>query len=649
LKATGNNLQSTISKMTFSASGWRGVFSQDGDGESKNPDISDDHKTISALAGIVFADHLKSRQIKKPSIIVGMDSRPTGPEIASALIKALLSQNCDIIFTGICAAPEIMAFARSFGNIDPISPEIFNYPENTNCSPHIMAASKKSPSKADAFILISASHNPIGYNGLKFGLLDGGVLNGNEVSKLIDRFNEYINKDKIKSFVFNLLNSVSNENFNAIMQKRDFHKKNALTSYREFIKQVITGRNGNKADILFQQIQNALKKYPIGIAADFNGSARAESIDKDFFSSLNINFSAINDKSGEIVHRIVPEGQSLIPCCLLLENQNHQDSHYILAYVPDCDGDRGNLVLWDNKQNKARALEGQEVFSLCCVSEFAHLVWTGEVSYDDCGKPQQKIAVAVNDATSLRIDKIAAFFGVETYRAETGEANVVSLARNLRDRGYAVRILGEGAAGGNITHPSAVRDPIATVMALVKLFSIRSNETQKGFFEIWCEKSGQLDKYKQDFSFSDIIETLPPFVTTNAYSPEAVLIIKATNHSILKKHYQEVFEKEWQNKKHEFKHKYNITGFFVSGFNGTEERCPIVNWEESGRGGLKITFYNGNNTNVAAIWMRGSGTEPVFRIMADVDGNNLQFERALIEWQREMVLEADKQYASKRE
>jgi phosphoglucomutase len=39
--------------------------------------------------------------------------------------------------------------------------------------------------------------------------------------------------------------------------------------------------------------------------------------------------------------------------------------------------------------------------------------------------------------------------------------------------------------------------------------------------------------------------------------------------------------------------------------------------------------------------MRGSGTEPVFRVMADVEGSNKRMERDFIEWQRRMVIKAD--------
>ena len=40
--------------------------------------------------------------------------------------------------------------------------------------------------------------------------------------------------------------------------------------------------------------------------------------------------------------------------------------------------------------------------------------------------------------------------------------------------------------------------------------------------------------------------------------------------------------------------------------------------------------------------MRGSGTEPVFRILADIESSNPDDERYLINWQHHLVEEADK-------
>ena len=41
--------------------------------------------------------------------------------------------------------------------------------------------------------------------------------------------------------------------------------------------------------------------------------------------------------------------------------------------------------------------------------------------------------------------------------------------------------------------------------------------------------------------------------------------------------------------------------------------------------------------------MRGSGTEPVFRVLCDVKGNNEKMENDLLQWHSQMILKADNQ------
>jgi phosphoglucomutase len=422
-------------------------------------------------------------------------------------------------------------------------------------------------------------------------------------------------------------------------------KEEAYKSYLSFTEAVVSGSDETIAKAgqggVFKALIEGLQKRPLGIVADFNGSARTRSIDREFFSSLGIPFYTINDKPGEIVHRIVPEGSSLEPCAQFLEDLHRQRPELMVGYVPDCDGDRGNLVIWDEGLQKARSLEAQEVFALACIGELAHLVWTGELRYDSRGNALTKVALAVNDPTSMRIDRIARAFDVSLFRAEVGEANVVGLARWLRERGYTVRILGEGSAGGNITHPSAVRDPLDTVMALVKLLTIRSSHEKRGFFELWCSLSDQAARYRADFSLFDIIASLPGFVTTGSYTPEALLQVKTTDHGLLKSRYQAIFLREWEERKEQLKTHYGITGWEAACYNGMGERRGISRFGEAGRGGLKITFTNHLNHQIASIWMRGSGTEPVFRVMADVEGSDKRIEQDFIEWQRRMVIKAD--------
>jgi len=621
------DIKDTLNKMILSASGWRGVFA-DGE-ESKSEKISKAHNIICAGAALVFVEYLKyGRDIRAPVILFGIDTRPTGKVIADAMIPVLLARGCDVRYAGVTAAPEIMAWAKKLG-----AAEREKKPTLTN-------------NVSAGFIYISASHNPIGHNGIKFGLTDGGVLAAEESHKLIAAFRAFLEKEDCVEKIEKLFSAADTEQVKKVFAGEKNAKAQSLEAYYNFCGDVAWGTG---ADVTAPGVSNAMKeglvKKPLGIVCDFNGSARTVSIDKDFFTGLGIKFECINDKPGQIAHRIVPEGESLIPCCKLLEKAHKRDSSFILGYVPDCDGDRGNLVIWDDIKNKARALEAQEVFALACTAEFSQLVWMREFIPKELSccfnGNYAKAAVAVNDPTSMRIDRIAKAFEISVFRAEVGEANVVSLARNLREEGYLVRILGEGSAGGNITHPSAVRDPVSTVLAVAKMLSISSMNDRSGLFEIWLRLSNQTEKYREDFTLADIIASLPPFVTTPVYNKDALLQIKTKDHAALKDRYREVFLREWEERKEQLKNSFGICGWEAIAYNGTAQRRNLIRFGEAGRGGLKILFFNGEGTETAFIWMRGSATEPVFRIMADAEGDDAGVERFLLDWQRKMIMEAD--------
>ncbi|MDR2786238.1 MAG: phosphatidylglycerol lysyltransferase [Treponema sp.] len=615
-----------LNGMILSTSGWRGVFAAGGGEESPVPEISAAHKIFAAAAARVFAAYLreKSGSTEKPLVIVGMDTRPTGPAIADLMIRVFLAEGCTVKYAFITAAPEIMAYTRNFAPVSGAANGAANG-----------AAEGSGP--PTGFVFISASHNPVGHNGLKFGLTGGGVLPGEETAKLIASLKTLLAEPGRIGGNVQIAGRAETKELELVYAETSRIKREARAAYLSFTRDVITGSHKE----LYDSIREALDKRPAGIVADLNGSARTVSIDREFITGLGAKYRSINDEPGKIAHRIVPEGESLEPCRVFLEQAHREDPAFVLGYVPDCDGDRGNLVIWDEAEAKARTLEAQEVFALACVSELAHLVWTGELSFDNKGNALQKAAVAVNDPTSMRIDRIAHAFDASVFRAEVGEANVVSLARKLRNKGYLVRILGEGSAGGNITHPSAVRDPINTLMALLKLLSIRSTPERQGFFELWCDLSDQAETYHPDFTLSDIIASLPAFVTTGAYTPEAVLRVKNADHGLLKDRYQRIFSREWEARKEYLARHYGIADWEASAYNGAEEKRGIRRFGEAGRGGLRIVFSNRAGNQTASIWMRGSGTEPVFRIMADAEGQDRRLERDLIEWQRRMVTEAD--------
>ncbi|MCL2764953.1 MAG: phosphatidylglycerol lysyltransferase [Treponema sp.] len=615
-------INTVLDKMILSASGWRGVFSLHGGEESSSEHISAACSIICGAAALAFADYLRNGlNVKSPIVLLGTDTRPTGKAIADAMIPVLLSEDCKVYYAGVTAAPEIMAWARC----------------------------KKNPCPS-GFIYISASHNPIGHNGFKFGLTDGGVLPADEANKLIAGFRALIQNDNCLANIEAIVSRTGDKSSADVYTKIDNAKAEARKAYYDFCIDVIYG---TQKDATAAAMKKGLDEKPLGIVCDFNGSARTVSIDKDFLLAHGFKFEYINDKPGQIAHRIVPEGESLEPCCKLLEDAHARDASFVLGYVPDCDGDRGNLVIWDDSADRARALEAQEVFALACTAELSHLLWTGELSYDDDGRTLKKAAIAVNDPTSMRIDRIAEYLGVSVFRAEVGEANVVSLARKLREEGYLVRILGEGSAGGNITHPSAVRDPINTVLAIAKMLLIRSSGAKPGLFEIWRRCAGKeknplsaklknTENEKSGFTIAGIIESLPAFSSTPAYNNDAIMHIITQDHAILKERYQDVFLREWEERKNDLETRFGIHSWEAIAYNGTAERRGLKRFGESGRGGLKVLFFDSKKREIAYIWMRGSATEPVFRIMADVEGAETWAQKDLLEWQRSMIIKADR-------
>ncbi|NJE09796.1 phosphoglucosamine mutase [Thermococcus sp. MAR1] len=85
--------------------------------------------------GMAFGTMLKREGREKPLVVVGMDTRVSGEMLKNALISGLLSTGCDVIDVGIAPTPAIQ-FATAHFN-------------------------------ADGGAVITASHNPPEYNGIK--------------------------------------------------------------------------------------------------------------------------------------------------------------------------------------------------------------------------------------------------------------------------------------------------------------------------------------------------------------------------------------------------------------------------------------------------------------------------------------------------
>lgn len=128
----------------------------------------------------------------KPTIVVGMDTRISGDMLESALVSGICSAGAHAICVGIIPTPAVAYLTRLY--------------------------------KADAGVVISASHNPVEYNGIKFFNRDG--------YKLPDETEDKI-EEEIKKNLADVPSPVGNE-----LGIREY-KDDAVNDYIKFVKSTV--------------------------------------------------------------------------------------------------------------------------------------------------------------------------------------------------------------------------------------------------------------------------------------------------------------------------------------------------------------------------------------------------------------------------
>jgi phosphoglucosamine mutase len=107
----------------------------------------------------LFGRIIRERQMGHGRVVIGKDTRLSGGMLESAISAGLASQGVNAILAGIIPTPGLAFLTRTEG---------FN-----------------------AGVMISASHNPAEYNGIKFFSHDGFKLSNGEESKIERAFNGY--------------------------------------------------------------------------------------------------------------------------------------------------------------------------------------------------------------------------------------------------------------------------------------------------------------------------------------------------------------------------------------------------------------------------------------------------------------------------
>lgn len=595
-------LQSLLNSAIISSSGWRFVAAPSEEDTCETP--TEAAILLAWVMAAAITEHFAAAAAH-PVVAIACDSRPTGADIASVFVREMLGQGIQVRYTFIASSPEIMAYAAR-------EPEL------------------------DGFVYITASHNPVGYNGVKVGGAGGGVFAGKEAGILAERLYRLAAQPEELAARLRSYRAVHDSEIAAALQQSSVWKPATLQAYADWSDLIaFDGDPERKA-----RLRTALVDQPIGIIQDLNGSARCETIDRAYLENLGCSIHELNPGTRNFTHAIVPEGDSLLPCCRELEKQHTQDSSVLFGYVPDNDGDRGNLVIYDARIQAARPLAAQEVFTLSTTAELSWLLYSEQLHYDSAGKLQERVAVVVNGATSLRIDAICKAFGVKVFRSEVGEANVIELAENLRAKGYLVRILGEGSNGGTIVHPARIRDPLNTLLSLIKFLRMPPNSAGLTPVDCWAQRGGRVSP---DCDLAEIIQSLPGFQTTGAYEDRAVLRGTTSDHGALKAAYERHFLEYWERQHEQLRDRFGFFTYRILNTEGPQLHVGMGKEYRSGNesGGLAVLFKNDTGAAIGFFWMRGSKTEPVFRIMADINSSDPQAEQALFADHRRLVEQAN--------
>lgn len=343
-------LQQALSTMILSSSGWRKVFAESGNEEDTTGKITEADAMLAALAALSLARFLggvpaaEKQAVARgeihvepqdTTILVGLDARPTGRALGDIVCRTLTMLGCSVRYLYICAAPQIMADCNLF------------------------------PEEADAFFYISASHNPIGHNGFKFGRSGGGVYTAREAETIIKLYKEIVLEEPLAppAYLQSLSSHMDTTRYRHVLTSVKSEQTRNLERYEQFVlTTAVQSADKNEHRMFKEMLVKAHNKEPPlgGVVGELNGSARSVSIDYRFLTSLGLKVHQINDQPGQVVHAIVPEGENLQLCQQTLEMLYAKDSSFRLGYVPDNDGgDRGNLVYIQRETGKARILEAR--------------------------------------------------------------------------------------------------------------------------------------------------------------------------------------------------------------------------------------------------------------------------------------------------
>ncbi|MBP6931717.1 MAG: phosphoglucosamine mutase [Candidatus Pacebacteria bacterium] len=376
----------------LAVSGYRGIW-----GDTLTIDIA---KKYAQSFGL-FIKESNPRPGLGWTVLIGRDGRESGPAIRDAIIPVLESMGINVIDGDVLPTPTVLLAVR----------------EN----------------KYDGAIIITASHNPIEYNGLKFITASGFFTDENQVEKIKKYFDvserEYIVPGSLAQAV---------EASRAKIQQ-DFMRADGNNISSELIKM--------HSDKILSHIDvELIKSKKFKVAVDMTNGA-ASVMDPYLFEQLGIQLIPINNVAdGKFTHKPEPLKQNLGEIETLVKNSGAD-----IGFAQDPDADR--LVVINEKGEMI-----SEEYTIALAVEAVLSV--GDHSGD---------TVVVNMSTSQMNADIAEKYGVKCIRSKVGEANVVGeMIKNNSIIG------GEGGGGAIYPTMNFARDSFSTLALILELLAKRN-------------------------------------------------------------------------------------------------------------------------------------------------------------------------------
>lgn len=368
-----------MEKRKLNVSGYRGIW-----GESLTKEITENF--VKAFGSLIK----ETSQSEKPTLLIGRDGRESGPEIKKIIITTLENLGINVIDGDIMPTPTVLFSVRKH--------------------------------KYDGGIIITASHNPIEYNGLKFVNRNGFFATKEEIAKI----NEYYEQKQTEK--------IETKNLSEISEQKELNIPNFT---KEHADQILSKINVEK-----------IKSKKFKVAVDMiNASACV--IDPYLFEQLGVELIQVNNISnGKFAHRPEPLKENLIEIGKIVK-----ESGANLGFAHDPDADR-----------------------LVMINELGEVVleeYTLAFGVENILSKNPNQNIAINLSTSRMSEDIAEKYNSKCFRAKVGEANVVEEMQKKN-----AIIGGEGNGGTIYPTINFCRDSFVSIALILELLAER-NQTVK--------------------------------------------------------------------------------------------------------------------------------------------------------------------------